>query len=122
MKNAPSFTLKIVNDSDMLESFNQQRPLSEIQKELIRLVVRETVQEVLREQPQVEPGLDRILRLPELVRITGMCRSSVYRYVSEGNFPKPIKLGIRSVGWRESQINKWLEVKSSPELASYSCI
>ena len=39
---------------------------------------------------------------------TGLSRSSIYKRVSEGNFPKPIALGGRAVGWVEAEINDWL--------------
>ena len=51
----------------------------------------------------------RILRLPEVVARTGLSRSSIYLRVSQNNFPKPISLGGRSVGWVEEQIEQWLE-------------
>ncbi|PLX70319.1 MAG: AlpA family transcriptional regulator [Denitrovibrio sp.] len=51
----------------------------------------------------------RILRRKEVESVTGLCRSSIYAKVEKGIFPKPIKLGTRSVGWIESEINEWLE-------------
>ena len=51
----------------------------------------------------------RILRLPEVVARTGLSRSSIYLRVSQNNFPKPVSLGGRSVGWVEEQLEQWLE-------------
>jgi prophage regulatory protein len=51
---------------------------------------------------------DRILRLPEVITKTGLSRSSIYTHVSEGIFPKQIRLGPRSVGWSECEINEWI--------------
>ena len=51
----------------------------------------------------------RILRLPEVVARTGLSRSSIYLRVSQTNFPKPVSLGGRSVGWVEEQVEQWLE-------------
>ncbi len=42
---------------------------------------------------------DRIIRLPELLRTTGECRSSVYVKMGAGRFPRKRKIGRRSVGW-----------------------
>ncbi len=50
----------------------------------------------------------RILRLPDVKTRTGLSRSSIYAKVNEGSFPKYIKLGIRSVGWLESEIDSWI--------------
>lgn len=49
-----------------------------------------------------------ILRLPAVKARTGLSRSTIYLRVSEGNFPKPISLGGRAVGWIESEVNDWL--------------
>ena len=52
-----------------------------------------------------------ILRLPDIISRTGLSRSSIYLYLSEGGFPKPISLGARSVGWLESEIDDWIDQK-----------
>lgn len=51
----------------------------------------------------------RIIRLPEVVDRIGMSRGSVYRLMSIGRFPKSVKIGERAVGWKESDLNAWLE-------------
>ena len=50
-----------------------------------------------------------ILRRPEVEARIGLSRSGIYAAMAEGNFPKPIKLGARAVGWAESEIDAWLE-------------
>lgn len=47
------------------------------------------------------------LRLPAVCRATALPRSSIYRGISRGEFPKPIKLGERSVAWIEEDITRW---------------
>lgn len=49
-----------------------------------------------------------ILRLPTVKIRTGLSRTSIYKRVSEGTFPKPIALGGRAVGWIEAEVNDWL--------------
>lgn len=51
----------------------------------------------------------QILRLPAVMERTGLARSTIYAFVSDGKFPKPIQLGPRSVGWVEGDVNKWIE-------------
>jgi prophage regulatory protein len=46
----------------------------------------------------------RILRRAEVLRITGMSRSSLYDRIARGEFPRPRKLGPRAVGWRDNEI------------------
>ena len=50
-----------------------------------------------------------ILRLPDVLNRTGLSRSTIYLLVSKGDFPAPISLGMRAVGWIESEINDWLD-------------
>ena len=49
-----------------------------------------------------------ILRRPDVEAVTGLSRSTIYKWMDEGSFPKPVKLGPRAVGWREVDINDWL--------------
>jgi len=53
----------------------------------------------------------RILRLKDVMATTGLARSTVYKFISEGAFPKPIPLGGKSVGWLESEIQEWIAEK-----------
>lgn len=52
-----------------------------------------------------------ILRLPAVKARTGLSRSTIYLRISEGNFPEPISLGSRAVGWIEAEVNNWLNQK-----------
>lgn len=50
-----------------------------------------------------------ILRRDQVEARTGLPCSSIYRYVSEGKFPAPIKIGgSRSVGWLEHEIDAFI--------------
>lgn len=53
-----------------------------------------------------------ILRLPEVMKKTGLSRSTIYAYIDRGEFPKPIKIGLRAVGWHEHEINQWIEARA----------
>lgn len=53
----------------------------------------------------------RILRLPDVKNRTGLSRSTIYALVKNGSFPKYISLGVRSVGWLESEIEAWIEAR-----------
>lgn len=52
---------------------------------------------------------DRILRLPAVLDRTGLSRSTLYRKIQEGTFPRQIALGARSAGWRESAVETWMQ-------------
>jgi len=51
------------------------------------------------------------MRLKEVIEKTGLSRSTIYNLISQGKFPKQIDLGARSVGWVDTEIEEWLEVK-----------
>jgi len=50
-----------------------------------------------------------ILRRKQVEARTGLSRSTIYAFISEGMFPKPINLGNRAVGWIEAEIDAWLK-------------
>jgi prophage regulatory protein len=52
--------------------------------------------------PTVRTGDDpRVLaRLPVVLRVTGLGRSTIYRWIAAGSFPAPVRLGTRAVAWR----------------------
>lgn len=60
-----------------------------------------------------------ILRLPKVISLTGLSRSSIYARVKRSEFPKPISLGERAVGWVESEILDWIDqrIKQSRQVA-----
>lgn len=51
--------------------------------------------------------IKKIYRLPEVMDMTGLSRSSIYLRVSTDEFPKPVKIGRRAVGWPEDSIIAW---------------
>ena len=54
---------------------------------------------------------DRLLRLSEVLSRTALGRSSIYRMMRDGSFPEPLKVGVRAVRWRESEIEGWLAAR-----------
>jgi len=51
--------------------------------------------------------IKKIYRLPEVMTMTGLSRSSIYLRVSTDEFPKPVKIGRRAIGWPEDTIIAW---------------
>jgi len=52
---------------------------------------------------------DKIHRLPSAIGMTGLCRSSLYKALAAKDFPEPVMLGKRAVGWRESDLIAWVQ-------------
>jgi prophage regulatory protein len=51
----------------------------------------------------------RILRRPEVLRITGLSASSVLRMERSGRFPRHVRLPGHAVGWREDEVQEWID-------------
>lgn len=51
--------------------------------------------------------IKKIYRLPDVMHMTGLSRSSIYLRISTDEFPKPVKIGRRAVGWPEDSIIAW---------------
>jgi prophage regulatory protein len=52
-----------------------------------------------------------ILRLPAVKARTGLPRSTIYARIAQGEFPSPVRLGPRTVGWLESEVEDWLQAR-----------
>jgi len=53
-----------------------------------------------------------IIRLPQVIKKTGLSRSTIYAHAKKGIFPKPIQIGgLRAVGWVESEIDDYIDVQ-----------
>ena len=50
--------------------------------------------------------LDRIVRLKTVLARTGLSRSTLYRKMGQGTFPRQIPISVHAAGWRESAINR----------------
>lgn len=55
---------------------------------------------------------ERLMRRKEVEQVTSLSRSTIYKYMSEGIFPKPVRLGSR-VAWKESDIRDWIESREA---------
>ncbi|EAT07884.1 AlpA family transcriptional regulator [Sphingobium sp. 10 DY56-G10] len=51
---------------------------------------------------------DRIIRLKTVLARTGLSRTTLYRKMGEGTFPRQVKISVHGAGWRESAINRWI--------------
>jgi prophage regulatory protein len=64
-----------------------------------------------RVQAGAEVGLNpsRLVRLRELRAIVGLSRTTIFRMVNEGRFPKPVKLSTHASAWRMAEVLAWQE-------------
>jgi prophage regulatory protein len=54
-----------------------------------------------------KPKLEKFLRKPAVMDITGLSDPSLDRLVKDEKFPKPLKIAPRCIAWRESDIIAW---------------
>jgi prophage regulatory protein len=59
-----------------------------------------------------------VMKLPAVQSTTGLSRSTIYAFISQGRFPKPIPLGARSVGWLSSEVDDWIKSRISERKAA----
>lgn len=48
-------------------------------------------------------------RMRDVLRMTALSRSSLYRRIADGNFPRPVSLGGKAKGWRREDLEQWAE-------------
>jgi len=52
--------------------------------------------------------MERILRIKEVEHLTGLGKSTIYYFIERGEFPRPVRLGKKTVGWHERDIKEWI--------------
>ncbi len=52
--------------------------------------------------------MNRLLRVKSVLELTGMTESTIYREISRGEFPRPVKLTKRTAAWVESEVAEWI--------------
>lgn len=56
--------------------------------------------------------LDPLLREPSRRTSTGVSRGAWYALMAKGEAPRPVRIGARSVAWRASDLQKWIEART----------
>ena len=62
------------------------------------------------------PAPERLLRMVEVERQTGVSRAQLYRLMAAGDFPRPVSLYGRSKAWVESQVQAWIAARIAASL------
>ena len=53
--------------------------------------------------------MDKLLNREQVAEAVGLSVPSLYRLMAKGHFPRPLKIGLRAVRWRESDIREFIE-------------
>lgn len=63
--------------------------------------------------------MNTLLKLPEVLSATRLSRSRLYDLVEKGEFPRPVKIGLRAVAWVGAEVQAWIEARMAErELAA----
>ncbi len=54
-----------------------------------------------------------ILRLPEVMGLVGLGRTTIYEMMAKGDFPRSVSLGRRAIGWISCDIRAWLQTRKA---------
>lgn len=63
-------------------------------------------------QVEVPDQPTRLIRIREVQHRTGLGRSTIYRWMADGKFPKSVQLGGHSVAWVEQDVHAWIQARS----------
>ncbi|MBG99599.1 MAG: hypothetical protein CMN58_04540 [Solibacterales bacterium] len=58
---------------------------------------------------------ESLLRRPDVEKLVGLKRAWIYQLMRQEAFPLPVRLGVRAVAWRESDIAKWIAARPIAE-------
>lgn len=52
---------------------------------------------------------ESFIRLSEVIKRTGISRTTIYRLINKNSFPLPIKISEKMIAFIESEVNDWIE-------------
>ncbi|MCP1375927.1 helix-turn-helix transcriptional regulator [Dyella lutea] len=70
--------------------------------------------------PFASPVSPRLIRLPEVMRQTGLSRSTIYEAIKRGDFPKPVSLTSTARAWHSEEIDAWITERRAARDARFS--
>lgn len=66
------------------------------------------------------PGTCRLMRIREVLQLSGLSRATLYREIKLHAFPAPVKLSARSVGWLQDDVMQWLNERVAQRGPAYN--
>lgn len=54
---------------------------------------------------------ERLLKIAEVRRLVSLHRVTIYKWIKRGQFPSPVRIGLRNNAWRESEIAEWIAAR-----------
>lgn len=72
-----------------------------------------------RREPDITADGYRLARLPEVMRATGLPRSTIYKLMAAGDFPASIRLAPRAMAWRLAEVHAWISQRAADHRCKY---
>jgi prophage regulatory protein len=63
------------------------------------------------EPTQHERFVERLIRIDEVKRLTGVSTATLYRKISANEFPRPVRLGVVARAWPLSEVQSWIAAR-----------
>ena len=63
------------------------------------------------ERANHEPFVERLIRIDEVKRLTGISTATLYRKISTNEFPRPVHLGVVARAWPLSEVQSWIAAR-----------
>lgn len=91
-------------------------------RDIVKQALREALQdhprcgrcgaEVARTPARTPDPPPRLMRADDVVTLTGLAKSTIYRLMSISQFPAAVKIGPRAVRWRVEEVQAWISERS----------
>ena len=62
---------------------------------------------------QYDARMERLVIMEDVLRLVPFSRQYLYVLMDRGEFPRPLKIGVRRIAWRESDIESWISKKTT---------
>ena len=62
-------------------------------------------------QKSIERVPRRFLRLREVMELTGLRHTTIYKLIEENRFPRQVRVGDRAVAWVESEVDDFMDAR-----------
>ena len=115
-KQARSFRQALKQAGVRAEDFTRPVDLVAVRASIRRARVEDEVEK----RVAARTGADRLLRIAEVKKLTGLGRTTIWQLGRDGLFPKRVKLSGargRAVGWRESEVRRWIAERTTKGMA-----
>lgn len=108
-----TLTLKS-NISQMQQALSHITDISKnIDTEIILPAIKPIIYDPLSTSRLAEKTPECLIRIKEACLLTGVSRSTLYKLIEEGRFPKPLDLGSRFKAWKKQTVIDWIDSLSS---------